>query len=97
MSVSPIASTEYVVIDVRSPAEYAGGHVADAVNLPLDRFVDGYAQLLRDKSTPVILYCASGARSGQAVQFLLAQGYVAVSNGISAPAVAQRLGKALVA
>ena len=89
--------TEVTIIDVRSPAEYAGGHVEGAISLPLDRFVDGYAQLLSDKSQTVVIYCASGARSGQAVQFLTAQGYSAVTNGISAPAVAQRFGKPLVA
>lgn len=90
-------TTDIVIIDVRSPAEYAGGHVDGAVNLPLDRFVDGYPQLLADKSTPAVIYCASGARSGQAVQYLMAQGYSGVVNGVSAPAVAQRLGKTLVA
>jgi phage shock protein E len=85
-----------VIIDVRSPAEFAGGHVEGAVNLPLDRFIDGYQTLLVDKATPAVIYCASGARSGQAVQYLAAQGYSAAVNGVSAPAVAMRLGKKLV-
>lgn len=85
-----------LIIDVRSPLEYASGHVEGSVNLPLDRFVDGYAQLIGERSRQVVVYCASGARSGQAVQFLMAQGYSNVANGISREQVASRLGKALV-
>ena len=85
-----------VIIDVRSPIEYASGHVAGSVNLPLGNFVDGYARLIGDKAQPIVVYCASGARSGQAVQFLQAQGYGNVVNGVSCHHVASRLGKALV-
>ena len=38
-----------LLLDVRSPGEYASGHVDGAVNLPLDRFVDNYAALAPDK------------------------------------------------
>ena len=85
-----------LIIDVRSPMEFATGHVDGAVNLPLDRFVDAYAQLIQDTARPVVVYCASGARSGQAVQYLIAQGYANVVNGISCHHVASRLGKAVV-
>ncbi len=77
-----------LILDVRSPGEYASGHVDGAVNLPLDRFVQGYAELAADKSKQIVLYCQSGARSGQAMQFMQQQGYVNVVNGISAGAVA---------
>lgn len=85
-----------LVIDVRSPLEFASGHVDGALNLPLDQFVDGYAQVAPDKQQAVVLYCASGGRSGQAAQFLTAQGYTQVFNGISASYVAGQLGRAIV-
>jgi phage shock protein E len=84
-----------VILDVRSPAEFATGHVAEATNLPLDRFVDGYHSVAPDKSKPVVVYCASGARSAQAVQYLQQQGYTNVLNGISAQHVSRQYGKAL--
>lgn len=84
-----------VILDVRSPAEYATGHVTGATNLPLDRFVDGYPAIAPDKSKPVVIYCASGARSAQAVQYLQQQGYANVVNGISAQHVSRQYGKAL--
>lgn len=91
---APLAD-DAVILDVRSPAEFAGGHVAGAINLPLDRFVDGYAAIAPDKAAQVLVYCASGARSGQAVQFLQQQGYTQVQNGVSASNVARQFGRAL--
>jgi len=89
-------SSDAIILDVRSPMEFASGHVEGAISLPLDRFVDQYASLLPDKAQQVVVYCASGARSGQAVQYLAQQGYTNVKNGISAQAVARQYQKALV-
>jgi rhodanese-related sulfurtransferase len=85
-----------IIIDVRSPVEYASGHVEGSVNMPLDSFVNTYAKVIRDKESQVVVYCASGARSGQAVQYLKSQGYANVVNGISCHQVASRLGKSVV-
>ena len=94
---TPSSSTmNTVVLDVRSPAEYASGHVDGAINLPLDRFVDGYRNVIADITQRVVIYCASGARSGQAVQYLAAQGYANVVNGVSAHQVASSLGMRVV-
>jgi phage shock protein E len=93
---SAALSSDAVFLDVRSPMEFASGHVAGAVSLPLDRFVDHYASVLPDKTQPVVVYCASGARSSQAVQYLAQQGYVNATNGISAHSVAQQFQKAVV-
>ncbi len=81
-----------LLIDVRSPGEFASGYVEGAINLPLDRFVQAYESVMPDKSRQIVLYCQSGARSGQAVQFLAQQGYGKVVNGISAGTVALRTG-----
>jgi rhodanese-related sulfurtransferase len=68
----------YQLIDVRTAQEYAQGHIPGAVNIPIDVLPASVAQI--DKSKPVALYCASGARSLNAKQFLAAQGYSTVIN-----------------
>jgi phage shock protein E len=77
-----------LIIDVRSPGEFATGHVRGSVNLPLDRFAQDIEQSVPDKTTAVILCCASGGRSGMACSFMQQLGYQQVSNGGSAGAVA---------
>lgn len=67
------------IIDVRTPAEFNGGHIKGSVNIPLDNL---QTQLVRiNKNQPVITCCASGMRSGAAKQILQANGYTEVYNG----------------
>ena len=72
-----------VVVDVRTPEEYAGGHVPSAVNLPVQTFAPDDVDKLTggDKSKPVVVYCASGRRSAKAKAALEAAGYTHVVNG----------------
>ena len=84
---------EAVVIDVRSPNEYACGHVEGALNLPVDRIVTSIGQHVPDRQQSIVLYCASGMRSGTAKVLLEQQGYSRVINGGSAGNVALRLGR----
>lgn len=81
-----------LIIDVRSPGEFATGHVRGSVNVPLDRLADDIAKAVPDKSAPVILCCASGGRSGMACSFMQQMGYQKVSNGGSAGAVSMQCG-----
>jgi phage shock protein E len=81
-----------LIIDVRSPGEFATGHVRGSVNIPLDRLADDIAKAVPDKSAPVILCCASGGRSGMACSFMQQMGYQQVSNGGSAGAVSMQCG-----
>jgi phage shock protein E len=67
-------------VDVRTPEEFAAGHVQGAMNIPLDEIVDR-AQELGDGSAPVILYCNSGNRSGQAIARLHRTGVTNLTNG----------------
>ena len=69
------ASVTPLIIDVRSPGEFATGHVRGSLNIPLDRFADDIAKTVPDKSAPVILCCASGGRSGMACSFMQQMGY----------------------
>lgn len=89
---APVTSSSEGVVffDVRSPAEFSTGHVAGAHNLPLDRFVDGYRSLAPDTAQQIVIYCASGARSAQAVQYMQQLGYRNVVNGISAQSVCRQ-------
>lgn len=70
------------LIDVRSPNEFARGHLAGAVNLPLDQLVQGIDTLEAiGKSSALVIYCQSGARSAMACSYLAQQGYTQVVNG----------------
>lgn len=61
------------VLDVRSPQEFAEGHVPGAVNVPHDQVSARLAEIPRDKD--VVLYCRSGRRAGLAADVLAANGY----------------------
>lgn len=63
-----------VLIDVREPAEYAAGHAGGARSVPLSK-LDGAADLPKNKSLPLVVLCATGARSARAVAMLKKQGY----------------------
>jgi rhodanese-related sulfurtransferase len=65
-----LAEQRVQVIDVREPMEYAGGHIAGSLNVPLSRI--GQADLPRG---PLVLVCHSGNRSAQALAQLLRQGH----------------------
>ncbi|MBU6403040.1 MAG: rhodanese-like domain-containing protein [Verrucomicrobia bacterium] len=59
-------AADALVIDVRSPAEFAAGHLRGAVNLPLDRLAGELPQRVPDKDRVLLLHCLSGGRSGLA-------------------------------
>jgi rhodanese-related sulfurtransferase len=61
------------VLDVRTPEEYASGHVPGAVNVPYDQVASRLAEIPRDKD--VVLYCRSGRRAGLAAEVLEKAGY----------------------
>lgn len=83
----------HVIIDVREPNEYAGGHVVGAINMPLKSLLNSTKELTgASKDTPLIVYCRSGNRSSTAVHFLQKSGYKNVTNGINAEQVITSLG-----
>ncbi|MCB9330435.1 MAG: rhodanese-like domain-containing protein [Lewinellaceae bacterium] len=69
-----------LLIDVRSPEEYATGHIPESVNIPLP-VVQQEASRLKAKNLPVIAVCRSGARSGMAVRMLRRAGVEAYNGG----------------
>ncbi|MDI3388447.1 rhodanese-like domain-containing protein [Streptomyces sp. B-S-A8] len=66
---------ELTVIDVRTPGEYAGGHVPGALNIPLDRIERALPDIrgAADRGD-VLVVCASGARSANACRILAEHG-----------------------
>lgn len=70
--------TDGQLIDVREPDEVAGGSLPGAVNIPLGTLPDRLDEI--DRNRPVVLLCRSGNRSGNAAQFLTAQGFADVTN-----------------
>ncbi|MDO5719532.1 MAG: rhodanese-like domain-containing protein [Actinomycetaceae bacterium] len=74
------AESDVLVIDVRTPEEFAGGHIPGAKNVPLDSISTEIASVASDKDEPLALYCRSGNRSGQALALLEDAGYTAMVN-----------------
>ncbi len=68
-------TTGYALFDVRTPEEYAQGHIAGATNIPVDQLMADPEQYLPDKSQNVLLYCRTGRRSATAARMLHENGY----------------------
>ena len=64
-----------VVIDVCDAGEYAAGHVVGAKSIPLADLEAKLPGAVKNKATPVVLVCASGARSARAVAVAKKLGY----------------------
>ena len=69
-----------LIVDVPTPEEFADGHYPGAINIPHDTILEGLEQLGVTEKTPVILYCRSGNRSGQAEQALQEKGFTEARN-----------------
>jgi rhodanese-related sulfurtransferase len=63
------------IIDVREAHEFANGHLPGARNIPFKEFAGRINELTALKEKPLILVCASGARSGRACAMLKKQGF----------------------
>lgn len=70
-----------MVLDVRTPEEFAAGHLVNAVNIPFEQVAAEFAKRGIAKDTSVVLYCRSGRRSGIATDALVAAGYTKTYNG----------------
>jgi rhodanese-related sulfurtransferase len=64
-----------LVVDVRSPGEFSSGHLAKAINIPLDEIETTVPKRVKDKHQVLLLHCASGMRSGMAKSKLKGMGY----------------------
>ena len=86
-----VGSPGTVVIDVRSEREFQATAIEHAVNVPLPQLAQRIGELVADKATPLVLHCASGARSGIGCGVLKQLGYTHVSNAGGLYAAAERL------
>ena len=66
------------LVDVRTPAEYAAGHIEGAVNIPVHELAERIGEIPADE--PVVVYCASGNRSATAAEVLRDKGYAEVED-----------------
>lgn len=69
-----------IIVDVRTEAEYAVEHIANAILIPNETLVDTRPELLPDLKAEILVYCRSGNRSSQATRKLIAMGYTNVSD-----------------
>lgn len=67
-----------LLIDVREQHEFDEARIPGSILIPLSQFQQRYEELPKDKE--LVMQCRSGARSGQATEFLLANGYTDVVN-----------------
>ncbi|MDX1762875.1 MAG: rhodanese-like domain-containing protein [bacterium] len=63
------------IVDVRSPKEYARGHVPGAVNIPYRRISDHLQELRAEEKRGIVVYCAVGGRTYVAKQVLAQAGF----------------------
>ena len=75
-----LAREGYRVIDVREPAEWVAGHVAGATLVPLADLAERIGEVEPNRDAPLLLHCASGARSARAAGWLAQMGYTDVVN-----------------
>jgi phage shock protein E len=74
-----LIQSDAFLVDVRTPAEFAEGHVKQSVNIPLDTIMSRIDEF-KNKSQ-IIVFCRSGNRSGQAKLILEQLGISNVTNG----------------
>lgn len=79
VDLSAIIQSGAWLVDVRSPAEFAAGHVKGSVNIPLDQVEKRIADFR--KKSAVIVFCQSGMRSSRALAILRQNGLKNVFNG----------------
>jgi len=73
-------NTKPTIVDVRTPREFMGGNVAGSINIPLNEIQQRIDEI-KELNQPIILCCASGARSYQATSFLQSCGIECENGG----------------
>jgi rhodanese-related sulfurtransferase len=71
-----IQAQKAFVLDVRTMDEFRGGHLEEAVNIPLDALPYKLEDVPKERT--IVVYCLHGIRSGKAAHFLIGKGYSTV-------------------
>lgn len=85
-SVDPVGATDLInhknalVVDVRPAADFAQGHVINAINIPFNGFKNQIGTLQKHKERPIVVNCRSGSQSSAACQQLRKAGFQDVYN-----------------
>ena len=66
---------DYLILDVRSPEEYAAGHIPHAINIPMEQFGEDPPKELPDRNQMIFVYCVKGIRSMNIANRLAHMGY----------------------
>ncbi|MBQ8400078.1 MAG: NPCBM/NEW2 domain-containing protein [Clostridia bacterium] len=80
MTAKKLIADGAVLLDVRSPEEFAKGHLDGAVNLDYSKVALEAEKTFTDKNKPIVVYCSAAKRSAQAVDALVKLGYTKVYN-----------------
>lgn len=81
-----------MIVDVRTPAEFASGHLEGAINIDV-RAADFDAQVdALDRDAEYLVYCRSGNRAGSAIDRMAAMGFTTLENGGGVEQAAQATG-----
>jgi phage shock protein E len=79
-SVKEFVDKGAIIIDVRTPGEFQGGHIKGSKNIPLNT-IGNQIESIKKLNKPVIACCASGMRSSQATSILKSNGIEAMNGG----------------
>jgi len=66
---------KFLLLDTRSPEEFAAGHIQGAVNIEFNRIAENMDKLIAHKDKVIVVYCRSGRRAGIAERYLEEQGF----------------------
>lgn len=71
-------SSHHILLDVREEDEFAEGHIAGAINIPLSELADRYEEIPAEQT--IVLVCSKGGRSHMGAEFLVDSGYTRLYN-----------------
>lgn len=72
---------QVVFVDVRTPQEFAAGHVKGAINIPYDQMQTRWKELAQYRDKPMVVYCRTGHRAGIALSVLEQHDFPKAING----------------
>ena len=75
-----LVNPQVKLIDVQTQQDFQIAHLSGSINIPLEVFSHRISQMIKDKNTPIIVYCQKGVRSMVAADILMQKGYRQVYN-----------------